>query len=140
MEMHSAAEDQSFHRETRPLRKAAYLLTIPCAIVPILISAAVWMYAFREPVFFRYDFLPFSTLYLLYGYGLFLSWKMHRNPLPILLFAVHLVSLIWFAGIKPLDWLGYIVVVSVMCTSMVNQYFRYGSFECADCSSGTCEA
>jgi hypothetical protein len=140
MEMHSASEDHSFHQESRPLQKLAYLLTIPCAIVPIMISAAVLMYAFREPVFFRCDFLPFSILYLLYGYGLWLSWNRHRNVVPLLLFIMHLVSLIWFAVIEPLEWLGYIVVVSVMVTSIVNQYFRYGSFECADCIGETCEA
>jgi hypothetical protein len=140
MEMHSAAEDHSFHRETRPLRKVAYLLTIPCAIVPILIAAAVLMYAFREPVFFRFDFIPFSILYFVYGYGLFLSLSKHKNPIPILLFILHLLSLAWFAFVVPLEWLGYLVVVFIMITSIVNQYFRNGSFECADCNHSTCEA
>jgi hypothetical protein len=58
----------------------------------------------------------------------------------MLLFLVHLVSLAWFALVQPMEWLGYAVVVSVMITSIVNQYFRYGSFACADCTGGTCEA
>jgi hypothetical protein len=51
MEMHGLVEDKPFHQETLPLRKAAYLLTIPCSILPIMMFAAGMMYAGREPVF-----------------------------------------------------------------------------------------
>lgn len=140
MELHSASGDHSFHREKQPLTKIAYLLTIPCAIVPIIIAAAGLMYAFREPLFFAYDFLLFIAVYLVYAYGLFRSWKTHRKLGPGLVFLTHLAALGSFSFAGEPEWLGYFVVVSIMATSIVNQYFRYGSLDCADCSSASCEA
>jgi hypothetical protein len=139
MEMHSATEDKPFHQENQPLRKAALLLTIPCAILPIMMSAAGMMYAGREPVFFRYDGVIFGAVYLLYGYGLVLSWKLHRHWLPPLVFAGHLAALLYFALIDPVEWIGYFTVFSIMVASIINQFFRVGRIDCDTCGIGSCQ-
>ena len=43
--------------------------------------------------------------------------------------------LFYFSIVKPLDWLAYMIIFSIMITSLVNQYFRVGSFEFRECNT-----
>lgn len=87
-----------FYLETRPLKKIALLFTIPCGILPIMMAIAGMMSTPVSPLIFKYDFLLFGVLYLIYCYGLFLSWKVHRKWVPAALLTVHLVVLSGFVS------------------------------------------
>lgn len=120
-----------------PLRKAALLITIPCAIFPILMAAYGMIQPEGEELLFRYDRLFFGIIYLLYGYGLYLSWQVHRKLTPALVFIVHLVAVVLLAIYPRQDWLAYVVLVGLIATSLVNQYYRLGIWGCDDsCYSG----
>jgi hypothetical protein len=75
----------------------------------------------------------FLAIYIIYFFGLIVSWQRHRKAYPLLLFAFHLLFLGYHIFIKPTEWVGYVVVISVMATSILNQYFRIGSIECEIC-------
>ena len=135
---HSAAEDLSFHAERNPVKKAALLLTIPCAIVGIMIAAAGMMVAWSSPLLFQGDFILFGIVYLFYAYGLVLSWRMHRSLAPSALAGLHFACLATYILAGQPEWSGYATVVSIMLTSIVNQYFRNGSLDCSECGDGFC--
>lgn len=124
--------DSLFHRENKPLRKLAFLVTIPCAILPILIATAGFMSIPFEPLFFKNDIYLFSFIYLVYTYGLFLSWQYHRKWTPAILFAIHLISQFAFVKWGQFEWLGYLPIMTIIGTSLLNQYYRVGSLECND--------
>lgn len=139
MESHSALTDKAFHTESNPFRKIALLLTIPCAILPIIMATGGMMTAFKEPTFFKNDFILFGLVYLIYVYGIVLSWKIHRKIVPFVILLIHLASLFYYSVISPIEFLGYVAVVSIMATSIVNQYYRTGSFECNECGTASCD-
>jgi hypothetical protein len=134
----SMATDSHFYSEKEPFKKIALLFTIPCAILPVIMATAGLMSIPFAPLLFKYDFIVFGVLYLVYTYGLFLSWQMHRTWLPFSVFALHLATLVIYIFFVQVEWLGYVSVVSIMGTSICNQYFRVGSFECNEC--GACDA
>ena len=127
--------DHLFYSEKKPFRKIALLFTIPCAIVPIMMATAGIMSIPFSPLFFKYDFILWGMVYFIYTYGLFISWLIHRNWLPFLVFVVHLTFLFFFVFWVQEDWLAYAAIVSIIATSLSNQYFRLGSFECHECSN-----
>lgn len=127
--------DSLFHTEKKPLKKMALLFTIPCAILPILIATSGLMSVPFSPLFFKYDFIIFTGLYCVYSYGLLLSWYLHRRPLPFLIFTLHLIALISYIFFSQAGWLGYAALISIMATSISNQYFRAGSFDCKECNT-----
>jgi hypothetical protein len=127
-------KDFLFYSERRPFRKMALLFTIPCAILPIMIASAGIMTIPFSPLLFKYDFVLFGMVYMVYGYGLFLSWQVHRKLLPILIFVFHLIALSTFIYLPLVEWLGYPPIFSIILTSISNQYFRVGSFECNECN------
>jgi hypothetical protein len=135
---HSAADDISFHAERHPLKKTAVLLTIPCAIAPMLIAASGLMVAWTSPLLFDGDFVLFGIIYAMYIYGLILSYRVHRNPAPYLVASLHIGSLAAYLFAGQPEWSGYATVCSLMVTSIVNQYYRNGSTECATCGDGGC--
>jgi hypothetical protein len=135
---HSSTSDVQFHAERQPLKKAALLLTIPCAIVPIMIAAAGMMVAWSSPLLFRGDFILYGIAYLLYLYGLLLSYHVHRSLVPFAAVALHLASLATYLLADQPEWSGYTTVFSIMLTSIVNQFYRNGSPDCATCSEGSC--
>lgn len=126
--------DSVFHNEHAWTRKIALLFTIPCAILPIMMSTAGFMSLPFGPMLFQFDFLLYGLVYLIYGYGLVLSWKTHGKLQPALLFMMHLVFLAYYIIIGQGEWSGYISVFSIIATSVVNQYLRIGNSECADCA------
>ncbi len=130
-----ATTDSLFYSERKPVKKIALLLTIPCAIFPILIAAgSIMSIPYGSPMFFKYESVFFGVLYFFYAYGLYLSWQMHRKLLPVAFFVLHLIALFTFAFLAQAEWLGYIPFLSIMAASVSNQYFRTGSFECKECS------
>ncbi len=126
--------DTLFFAEKSPVRKVALLLTIPCAILPILMATATMMAIPFTPMLFKYDVVLFAFVYLLYGFGLFLSWSSHRKAFPILLFILHLIVLSIYSFSNQFEWLGYTSIISIIATSVSNQYFRMGSADCNECS------
>lgn len=140
LETHSSATDQSFHAESHPLKKAALLLTIPCAIVPIMIASAGMMVAWSSPLLFSGDFFLYGIAYMLYLYGLLLSYRVHRNLVPFALISLHLACLAIYILAGQPEWSGYATVFSLMLTSIVNQYFRNGSLDCAECGGHACRS
>jgi hypothetical protein len=130
---HSAASDTIFHRERHPLRKLAMLLTIPCAILPMLIACSGLMVAWSSPLLFDGDFILFGSAYLLYFYGLLLSLRRHRNPKPLSLALLHLAFLAIYLLAEQPEWSGYLCVLSLMLTSVVNQYYRNEVTGCVIC-------
>jgi hypothetical protein len=126
--------DSLFHTERDFFKKTSLLFTIPCAILPILMATAGFLSIPFTPLFFKYDFILFSCIYTIYGYGLFVSWQAHRSLVPLVLFILHLIVTFMYAFYTPAQWLGYLAVISIIATSASNQYFRMGSFECNDCA------
>lgn len=132
--------DSLFHTERNPLRKIAMLLTIPCAILLIMVASAGVMSIPFKPLFFENDFVLFGIVYLLYGYGLFLSFKVHRNLMPFLFFISHIAVILIYIFQRQAAWIGYVSIISIMLTSVSNQYYRTGSIECKDCAAGNRQA
>jgi hypothetical protein len=122
--------DQIFHEERNALRKVGLLLTIPCAILPMLAASMGLMQPGNEPLFFAGDKLLFGIIYLFYAAGLWFSWKKHRNAFAAILFILHL-SFQFLLLKQPLsEWIPYVVISSIILTSVVNQYYRVGTIAC----------
>jgi hypothetical protein len=98
------------------------------------------MVAWNSPLLFAGDYLLFGMAYLLYFYGLVLSYRIHRSPAPIALALLHIACLaIYLLGGQP-EWSGYGTVFTLMLTSIANQYFRNERMECAACGQGACRS
>lgn len=121
------------HAQTTFFGKAALLSTVPCAIFPILFSTAGFMTLPFEALLFEKDFILFGSFYMLYMYGLLLSWFNHKTWLPISLFVVHIMFLTTYVFHSQQTWLAYLTIFSIMGTSVVNQYFRTATFDCSNC-------
>ncbi len=127
-------QDSAFHSEKNLIRKVALLFTIPCAILSIMLATTGLMSVSFTPLFFQYDYVLFGVIYVTYFFGLYLSWQIHGKLLPFGLFVIHLLSVFTFVFVSQAEWLGYLSVISLMATSISNQYFRVGSFICnEDC-------
>ena len=127
-------QDSVFLSERKLFRKTALLLTIPCAILPIMLATAGLMSVPFAPLLFQYDYVLFGLIYGIYFYGLYLSWQTHGKRLPFGLFTIHLLSVFAFVFGNQAEWLGYLSAISIMVTSISNQYFRVGSIACSkDC-------
>lgn len=126
--------DTIFYSEKNLLRKIALLVTIPCAVLPIMMATAGLMSAAIKPILFQYDFVLFCLVYIIYGYGLIISYKLHRVIYPLLVFLIHVCSILFFVFEFRANWLGYLSIGSIMATSLTNQYYRIGSVACnEDC-------
>jgi hypothetical protein len=126
--------DALFYSEKKPIRKIALLFTIPCAILPIMLATAGLLSTPLNPLFFEHDYLIFGAIYLVYFYGLFLSWQTHRKWIPFALFLVHLLFVFAFIFGEQTNWLVYLSIITIITTSLTNQYFRLGSTACgSDC-------
>ncbi|MCU0382017.1 MAG: hypothetical protein MUE58_12585 [Chitinophagaceae bacterium] len=126
--------DSLFHTEQRRFRKISLLFTVPCAILPVIMASAGLMSIPFEPMFFRYDWLLWLAVYGVYMAGMDFSWLHHRKLVPALLFVAHLVSLGLYLFAGQIDVFGYTTILSIIITSVSNQFFRVGSFECEVCS------
>ncbi|HVM88817.1 MAG TPA: MerC domain-containing protein [Puia sp.] len=131
---HFMVVDSLFYLEKNWFRKISLLITIPCAILPMLMAVSGLMTAFSSPLFFKHDYLLFAAVYLVYASGLYFSWQAHKKIYPILIFLAHLAGV--FIAIKEPNsaWLPYFAIITLILTSVVNQYYRVGSFECKDCA------
>jgi len=127
--------DTLFHSERNKLKKIALLLTIPCAIFPILAAVSGMMTAFSSPLIFKYDYWLFGLIYCFYTAGLFFSWRAHKKIYPFLIFLVHLSSVFYYSWKNDPDWMPYVAIVTIILTSLINQYYRVGSFECQECEN-----
>jgi hypothetical protein len=126
--------DTLFYSEKKPFKKIALLFTIPCAILPVMLATAGLLSTPFAPLFFEHDYLLFGAIYTLYFYGLFLSWQMHKKWVPFILLLVHLLFVLAFIFGEQTNWLVYLSIVTIMTTSLSNQYFRMGSTACSnDC-------
>lgn len=125
-------QDSVFYFERNLFKKTALLLTIPCAIQPILLAVIGMMSLSTTPLLFQYDYLIFGCIYSVYFYGLYLSWQVHFKILPFGLFGIHLISIFLFNTNNEPEWLGYLSIISIMATSISNQYFRLGTIACND--------
>jgi len=124
--------DNVYHGERNMLRKTALLLTIPCAIFPILLAVFGMMQPAGYPLFFSYDRLFFGAIYLTYGLGLYFSFLRHRRFYPFLVFGLHVGSLVSLHKYPAEQWLAYVVLLSIIFTSLVNQYYRVGVVYCGE--------
>jgi hypothetical protein len=125
--------DNVFHTERRVFRKVALLLTIPCAILPMMMASAGLMSIPFEPMFFRYDWLLWLSVYGIYASGLYFSWQHHKKFIPGILFLLHVACLCFYLCAGQMDLFGYTTILSIIITSVFNQYFRVGSLECEVC-------
>lgn len=124
--------DTLFHSEKKGLRKIALLFTIPCAILPVLFAASVFMSIPDGGLLFAGDFILFTPVYVMYVYGLLLSRQTHLKSAPLLVFMLHATSLVLYILWKQASWLSYTSILSIIATSAINQYYRFGVFSCTD--------
>lgn len=124
--------DTLFHTEKQSFRKIALLFTIPCAILPVLFTASVFMSIPFGGILFNGDFILFTPVYIVYGYGLIISRQMHRKTIPFLVFMLHAVSLMLYIFWRQASWLSYSIILTIIATSAVNQYYRFGVFSCTE--------
>jgi hypothetical protein len=124
--------DQIYHGERNWFRKTTLLLTIPCAIFPILLAVFGMMQPEGSPLFFAHDKILFAGIYLLYGAGLLFSFLRHRRLVPFFIFALHIGSLAALHAFPVQDWIAYIVLLSIIFTSLANQYYRVGVVYCGE--------
>lgn len=124
--------DTLFHSEKTGLRKIALLFTIPCAILPILFAASVFMSIPGGGILFNGDFLLFAPVYAAYAYGLGISYQTHSKSLPLLAFTLHATSLGLYIFWKQASWLSYTTILSIIATSAINQYYRFGVLSCTE--------
>lgn len=122
--------DSLFFSENSAFRKIALLSTIPCSIGLMMFASSLIMNSSYRPMFFEYDSLLALPFYLFYTYGLYVSFKLHRKIWPMLLFGLHVLGLIIHQLLIKQDWLVYGVIVSILLTSVWNQYLRTGSAKC----------
>ncbi len=127
--------DDLFQLERSPLRKLALGLTIPCAILPILMSVYGLINLPFAPLLFRYDYFLFGGVICFYISGLIISYRLHKNLLPLLFFIVSIGSVCFFLLIKQIDLLVLVAIISILLSSLTNQYFRTGSSDCTVCAS-----
>ena len=132
--------DNIFHEERRTFRKLALLSTIPCAILPIAMAGAGLMSVPFEPMLFPYDWILWTTIYIVYAWGLYFSWLHHKRLLPAIIFLLHLLSIGMYILSGQPEQAGFMSILSIVITSVANQYFRVGSLECEACSpvDGAC--
>jgi hypothetical protein len=127
--------DNIFYNEKKWFRKFSLLLTIPCAIAPMLVATLGWLQPLGDPLFFYGEKIIFTLLYIFYLSGLFYSMYAHKHFLPLLIFLLHLAALFFFWYLEGKDWVSYPVIISLLATSMINQFFRIGTIAC---NSETC--
>jgi hypothetical protein len=124
--------DTQFHEARKIGEKVPLLLTIPCAILPILMACATFLSLPFEPMLFKGDHWAAGLLYVLYLVGLGLSFKRHRQWLPLLLFTAHILILWAYVNFTQDLLIGYLSVLSLIGTSVLNQYYRLGVWGCQD--------
>jgi hypothetical protein len=127
--------DDLFFSEKKPLRKAALAITIPCGILPILMSVYGLINLPFAPLLFRYDYILYLFIICLYVYGLFISYQNHKKILPFLMFILSMGSICYFIFFSNLDFLVPVAIISILLTSLTNQYFRTEPTDCMACSS-----
>lgn len=124
--------DALFLNEKSAFRKIALLITIPCAILPIIMAASLLMTNNDAPQLFSGDKWLALPVYLFYVAGLYFSYRLHRKLWPFTLFIIHILFLLavqeglWKTGMP------YLAIFSILITSVVNQYLRTGSPACDD--------
>jgi len=122
--------DTVFYNEKSVFRKTALLVTIPCAILPVMLASSLLMSPWHKPVLFKGDYFLAIPVYILYTAGLYLSYVKHNKWIPALLFVLHLVALIAVKqGAYP-ALMPYVAIFSLILTSVMNQYYRTGSPAC----------
>lgn len=129
--------DALFYSEKRLFNKTALLLTKPCAILPVMMATGGMLSMPFSPMLFRYDFILYGLVYIVYSSGIYLSWRQHRSPIPFIILGIHITDLIFYVFSGSPDWVSYLAILSIMATSLSNQYFRSGSIECHKCNNYT---
>lgn len=124
-------DDQLFFTERKPIRKIALLSTIPCSVGVMMFAVSLILNNKFTPVFFEGDTILALPFYGLYLYGLWLSYRQHRHIWPVLLFFIHIVSLFLYYLNSHNDWIVYSVILTILFTSVLNQYLRTGSPSCS---------
>lgn len=125
--------DSIFDQSKPGLRKISLLLTIPCAIMPMLLAAMGMMTSGDTPLFFQQEKIIFSLLYVGYASGLWFSWRVHHKALPIAIYLTHIGLLVLtYYNQQLYSWATYGVVITLILTSIVNQYYRLGTIACTD--------
>ncbi len=122
--------DTVFYNEKSIFRKTALLVTIPCAILPVLMASSLLMSPWHKPVLFKGDFLLAIPVYVVYLIGLYLSYKKHNKWNPTMLFVLHLVALVAVQQRAYPALMPYVAIFSLILTSVMNQYYRTGSPAC----------
>lgn len=125
--------DELFVSEKKPLKKLALGLTIPCAILPILMSVYGIINLPIAPLLFKYDFLIIIISF--YTWGLILSFAKHKKILPFLFFTCSMISVINFLfSLNAEIWVP-LSIVTIIASSVSNQYFRIDTEDCVICLS-----
>jgi hypothetical protein len=127
--------DNIFYGEKKWFRKFCLLLTIPCAIAPMLVATFGWLQPAGNPLLFMGEKIIFGLIYVLYMTGLVYSFIAHKHLFPLFIFLLHVAALITFWNMEGNDWISYPVILSLVAASIINQYFRVGAI---DCTSDTC--
>lgn len=128
-------KDSLFLTERNLLHKWALLTTIPCAVGIMMFASSIVMKSHWQPTLFSHDYLLALPLYGLYTMGLWLSYKHHRNIFPFLLFGAHVATIVIQLTVWKTGSIIYFSILTILLTSVVNQYHRTGS---TSCEGGSC--
>lgn len=125
--------DNLFLQSKPGLRKIALLLTIPCAILPMLMAAMGMMTHDESPLFFQHETYLFLLIYIGYAYGLGISWQAHRNLIPLSIFIAHIgMHGLFYYNQQDYSWITYMILITLILTSVLNQYYRIGTIACSE--------
>ncbi len=110
----------------------AKLLTVPCAILPMLLAVSSFMSMNEGGMLFKNDYFFFGLFYIIYSVGLWQGYQQHKQVITWFVFFIHLLALITFV-LAESDVFGYIAVFALILTSATQQYHRMRFEECSIC-------
>jgi len=111
----------------------ALVLTVPCAIIPIMLATSGISTIPYGNMFFPRDWILFVSIYLVYAYGLYLSYQIHGNLLPFFAFFINVATVLFFVFLDQLNAFLIVAIISIMVTSICNQYYRNEFTSCPNC-------
>ncbi|MCU0337647.1 MAG: hypothetical protein MUF12_07270 [Sediminibacterium sp.] len=110
----------------------AKLLTVPCAILPMLLAVSSLMSIREGGMLFKNDYFFFGLFYVIYIVGLWQGYLQHKQVVTWIVFFTHVLALSTFVVVER-DLFGYVAVITLILTSATQQYHRMKYEECSIC-------
>jgi hypothetical protein len=128
-----SSKKRSLYLQMPRLRTIATALTIPCAVLPIIIAVTGIIFHASCPVFFKGDILVFLPVAVFYGWGILLNYHLHKNIFPLFLLALSLglMAACWYLQLH--NGAFATTLMSFIFTSVANQYLVNEKKECTTC-------